>query len=73
MFEAKFLQVEAVDEGVDEPDRVPFVNVLVECIGGEYGLFSVGAVYVFAYSCCSLLLSPISSAASSHGSFVMTR
>ena len=32
VFEAEFLQVEAVDEGVDEPDRVLFVNVFVECV-----------------------------------------
>ena len=51
MFEAKFLQVEAVDEGVDEPDRVLFVNVFVEGVWEEYGLVSVSSANMLAHGC----------------------
>ena len=49
MFEAELLQVEAVDEGVDEPDWVLLVNVFVECVWEEGCLVSVEARYVFAH------------------------
>ena len=47
MFEVEFLQIEAVDEGVDEPYRVFLVNVFVESVWKEYGLFSVAAAELF--------------------------
>ena len=49
MFESELFQVEAVDESVDEPDGVFFVNVLVDGIGKKHCLVSVGSVYVFAH------------------------
>jgi hypothetical protein len=49
VFESEFFQVEAVYEGVDEPDRVFFFNILVDGIWEEHCLVSVGSVYVFAH------------------------
>jgi hypothetical protein len=49
MFEAKFLQVEAVYEGVYEPYRVFFVDVFFERVWKEGCLFSVESLYVFAH------------------------
>jgi len=41
LFEAELFQVEAVDEGVDEPDRVFFVDVSLERVWEERCLVSV--------------------------------
>ena len=49
MFESKLFYVEAVDEGVDEPDGVFLVYVLVDGIGKKHCLVSVGSVYMFAH------------------------
>ena len=49
MFEAEFFYVEAVYEGVNEPDWILCIHVFVERVWEEYGLVSVGSVYVFAY------------------------
>ena len=49
MFESEFFQVEAVYEGVDEPDGIFFFNVLLDGIGKKHCLVSVGSVYMFAH------------------------
>ena len=56
-----FCRSEAVDEGVDEPDRVLLVNVFVESVGEEYGLVSVKTRHVLLQS----LLASWSAASSS--------
>jgi len=48
VFEAESFQVEAVDEGVDEPDWVLLIHVFFERVGEEGCLVSVEAFYVFA-------------------------
>jgi hypothetical protein len=49
VFEAEFFQVEAVDEGVDEPDWILLFYVLVDGIWKKHCLASVGACYMFAH------------------------
>ena len=49
MFEAKLFQVEAVDESVDEPNRVFLVNVLVDGVWERALSGFCGSVYVFAH------------------------
>ena len=73
MFEAEFLQVEAVYENVDEPYWILLVNIFVERVWEEYGLFSVDAVYVFAHGCCWLLWPPLLPSLGIGGSSVMMR
>lgn len=49
MFEAEFFYVEALCEGVDEPDGVLFIYVSVDGIWEEHCLISGGSVYVVAH------------------------
>ena len=71
MFETEFLQVEAVDEGIDETYWVFLVDVSFECVGEERCLVSVQTSYVFAHCCSSSFL--MASVVGSQGSSVMTR
>ena len=49
MFEAEFFQVEAVNECVNEPDGVFFVNIFVDGVWKQHCLVSMGSVYMFAH------------------------
>ncbi len=49
MLESELFQVKAVYKGVDKPHRVFFFNILIDSIGKEHCLVSVGTVYMFAH------------------------